>query len=203
MLTNIQIEDLSKRMQFPLEGVFFKDELPKKLKYNTGYVINLQNSEDEEGKENDGSHWTCLQVNKYPTGLIEPIFFDSYGMPPSEAVKKFVKDNTGKYLPYNKKDVQSLMGNACGWYCCALLHFINKSEYRSKDLYADVGEFLECFDDLNKSNNFKKNEFVLKHFFRSKDPSKRTEIEIASGGIDRIKESEGGGITIPVVEQYV
>jgi hypothetical protein len=203
MLTNIQIEDLSKRMQFPLEGVFFKDELPKKLKYNTGYVINLQNSEDEEGKENDGSHWTCLQVNKYPTGLIEPIFFDSYGMPPSEAVKKFVKDNTGKYLPYNKKDVQSLMGNACGWYCCALLHFINTSEHRSRDLYADVGEFLECFDDLNKSNNFKKNEFVLKHFFRSKDPSKRTEIEIASGGIDRIKESEGGGITIPVVEQYV
>jgi hypothetical protein len=203
MLTNVQIEDLSKRMGFPLEGVFFKDELPKKLKYNTGYVINLQNSEDEEGNENDGSHWTCLQVNKYPTGLIEPIFFDSYGMPPSESIKKFVKDNTGKFLPYNKKDVQSLMGNACGWYCCALLHFINTSEHRSKDLYADVGEFLECFDDLNKSNNFKKNEFVLKHFFRSKDKSKRTEIEIASGGIDRIKESEGGGIKIPVVEQYV
>ena len=34
------------------------------------------------------------------------------------------------------------------------------------------------FDDLNKSTDHLKNEFILKHFFRSKDPAKRTPVEI-------------------------
>jgi len=197
MLTNDQIEQLSTRMSFPLAGVFFKDELPKKLKYNTGYVINLQNSEDEEGNANEGTHWTCLQVNKYPTGLIEAIYFDPYGQPPSEAIKKFVKDNTGKSLPYTEKDVQSLMNNACGYYCCALLHYINAFEHRSKDLYQDVGDFLQCFEDLNTSCDFKKNEFVLKQFFRAKDPAKRREIEVIAP-TDRISDQDDTHIKIPV-----
>lgn len=202
MLTNVQIEDLSKKMGFPLEAVLFKDELPKKLKYNTAYVINLQDSTDEEGNDNEGTHWTCLQVNKYKTGLVEAIFFDPYGQPPSESIKKFVKDNTGKYLPYTKKDVQSLMGNACGWYCCAFLHWINASQYRTKDLYDDVAEFLECFDDLTTSINFKKNEFILKHFFRSKDVNKQQEIDVITGGSDRIQEGNGDGAYIPVETKY-
>jgi hypothetical protein len=201
MLTNHQIEDLSKRMSFPLAGVFFKDELPNKLEYNKGYVINLQNSTDEEGNDNEGTHWTCLQVNKYPTGLVEPIFFDPYGMSPSESIKKFVKANTGKHLPYTEKDIQSLMNNACGFYCCAFLYFINVCEQRSKNLYVDVGEFLECFEDLNKSKDFKKNEFILKHFFRSKNPSKRKEIDVITGGSDRI--SGEGGFKIPVDTKYM
>ena len=34
------------------------------------------------------------------------------------------------------------------------------------------------FDDLNHSVDFKKNEYVLKHFFRSSDPDKRNAIDI-------------------------
>ena len=46
------------------------------------------------------------------------------------------------------------------------------------------------FDDLNTSIDFKKNEFILKHFFRSSDASKRVPIEI-----DNIsKDNEKGGI---------
>jgi hypothetical protein len=198
MLTNEQIEDLAKRMNFPLEGVYFKNELPRKLKYNTGYVINLQNSEDEDGNDNDGTHWTCLQVNKYPSGLIEPIFFDPYGAPPSEAIKKFVKDGCGKHLPYTQKDIQSLMNNACGYYCCAFLHFINTAECRSKDLYVDVSDFLELFNDLNVKNDYKYNEFVLKHFFRSADPAKRRAIEVITGGTEHISSENDSGVKIPV-----
>jgi hypothetical protein len=73
MLTDTQLEELSEKMKFPLVGVFFKDELPKKIEYNKGYIINLDNSIDENGEENEGTHWTCLQVNKYPSGQIEPI----------------------------------------------------------------------------------------------------------------------------------
>ena len=82
MLTDTQLEELSRKMEFPLVGIFFKDELPKKIEFNKAYIINLDDSIDENGEENDGTHWTCMQVNKYPSGQIEPIFFDPYGAPP-------------------------------------------------------------------------------------------------------------------------
>lgn len=196
MLTDGQIKELSTRMSFPLEMVCFKDELPKKIKYNTSYVINLDNSIDEEGNENEGSHWTCLQVNKYPNGQIEPIFFDPYGAPPSENIKKFVRENTGKYLPYTNKDIQSLMNNACGFFVCAFLHFINSWEHRTKDLYKDVELFMSYFDDLNKSIDWKKNEYILRMFFQSKDPRHRKEIQILSNKIMDEDEDKGKGLDI-------
>jgi hypothetical protein len=194
MLTDIDLKDLSKKMDFPLAGVFFKDELPRKLEYNTGYIINLDDSIDDEGNDNEGSHWTCLQVNKYPSGRVEPIFFDPYGAPPSESIKKFVQDNTGKKLPYNEKDIQSLMNNACGFYCCAFLHYINNWEHRKKDLYDDVELFLSYFDDLNKSIDWKKNEYILKHFFQPKDVSLRKDIDVLTEKIT--KEDTGKGLDI-------
>jgi len=84
------------------------------------------------------------------------------------------------------------MNNACGYYCLALGHFINASKYRTGMLYDDVNSFMEMFDDLNTSCDFKKNEYILKHFFRSEDPSLRTEIDVITskdekGGIDAFR----------------
>lgn len=196
MLTDSQLWHLSNAMDFKLETICFKDELPKQLKYNTAYIINLEDSVDEEGNDNQGTHWTCLQVNKYPTGLIEPIFFDPYGAPPSEAVKKFIKTNIHRELPYTDKDIQSLMNNACGWYCCAFLHYINKFDRRTGNLYVDVAQFLELFEDLNTSADFKKNEFILKHFFQSRDPAKRREIDVFTD-INSIDGEDDTGVKIP------
>lgn len=201
MLTDRQLTELCSKMKVPLETICFKDELPNKISYNKAYIINLDNSIDEEGNESEGTHWTCLQVNKYPDGRIEPIFFDPYGAPPSESIKKFVLDNCGKKLPYTTKDVQSLMNNACGWFCCAFLHYINAWEYRTKELYDDVACFLEYFDDLNKSVDWKKNEYVLKMFFQSSDPKLRKAIEVISHPDEiRNQDEKGGGdiMEIPV-----
>ena len=188
-LTDSQITDLAKRMRIPLAGIVFKDELKAPLEYNKAYIVNLQDSTDDEGNENDGTHWTFLQLVKHPNGKIEKIFFDPYGAPPSANIKKAVEETTkSKGLPYTEKDVQSLMNNACGWYCLALGHFINASQYRSGSLYDDVGCFMDMFDDLNKSVDFKKNEYILKHFFRSEDPSLRKTIEVITS------EDEKGGI---------
>ena len=191
-LTDSQIKDLAKKMSIPLGGVFFKDELPK-LDFNKFYMVNLEDSEDENGNQNTGTHWTCLQIMKYPKGQIEKIYFDPYGAPPPEDVKKAVEEATGtKGLPYTDKDIQSLMNNACGWYCLAFGHFINSSQFRSNMMLLDASTFLEMFDDLNKSVDFKKNEYILKHFFRSEDPSLRKEIEVITeedtpGGVDLMK----------------
>ena len=193
MLDDGQLKDLAKRMRFPLEGVYFKDELPRKLKYNCGYIINLDNSVDEKGEPNEGTHWTCLQVNRYPSGTIEPIFFDPYGAPPSESIMKWIKDNCGKFLPHTKKDVQSLLNNACGWFCCAFLHFINTFEKRSKELYQDVETFLSIFDDLNESIDFKKNEYFLRMFFQPEDPKLRKKIDVLADTKSIMGDDHPGG----------
>ena len=105
-------------------------------------------------------------------------------------------DNTGKKLPYTEKDVQSLMNNACGYYCAAFLHYINAWEHRTKDLYADVDMYLHYFDDLNKSIDWKKNEYILKMFFQSSDPALRKEIDVI-GHPDHITQQDTGkGIDI-------
>lgn len=200
-LTDSQITDLAKKMRIPLAGIVFKDELQSPLEYNKAYIVNLQDSTDEEGNENDGTHWTFLQLVKHPNGKIEKIFFDPYGAPPSANIKKAVEETTkSKGLPYTEKDVQSLMNNACGWYCLALGHFINASQYRSGSLYDDVGCFMDMFDDLNKSVDFKKNEYILKMFFRSEDPALRKEIDVIS---NEDVAGEIDGFKIPVDVKYL
>jgi hypothetical protein len=189
MLTDTQIKELSKRMSVPLVFVGFKDELPKKIQYNKSYIINMEDSIGEDGKENEGSHWVFLQVNKYPDGKVEPIYFDSYGQPPPEEMKKMVMENTGKYLPYNKRDLQSLMNNACGYFCLGIGHFINAFPHRTKDLYTDVETFLSLFDDLNESVDWKKNEYILQQFFMSPDKSRK--VDVLADHI--VKEDQEGG----------
>ena len=162
MLTNFQLIDIANAMKFPLEKVCFKDELSKApLKYNTVYIINSQNSETEEGKDNDGAHWVALYVDKNKDGKIFPQYFDSYGSPPAQEVTDFV----GRYVPYSTKDVQSVMDSVCGFYCCAFGFFVSKSKYRTGNIYHDTETFLELFNDLNKSHDFKQNEWVLQQFF--------------------------------------
>jgi len=165
MLTNFQITDLAKRMDIPLEGVFFKCQLKDmKLKFNKSYIINLEDEYDEDGNRNDGSHYTCFQYNKYPNGDHKVIYFDSYGVVAPEEVLKFCNV---KEIPHNTKDIQSLMNDACGWYCLAFLHFINSWKQRSGDLYEDCEHFTSLFYDLNVERDFKFNEYVLKMFFKS------------------------------------
>jgi hypothetical protein len=91
------------------------------------------------------------------------------------------------------------MNSACGWYCLAFLHFINVYPQRSKSLYWDTEAFLCLFEDLEKSIDFKKNEYILKMFFQPEDPAKRKAIEvfadpdeITGGCQDRIKPDAEG-----------
>jgi hypothetical protein len=183
-LTNTELISLAKRMDIPLEAVVFKSQLKDmKLKYNKSYIINLEDEfdYDEEGKvlgKNSGTHYTCFQVNKYKNGKIEGVYLDPYGVAPPTDVEEFV----GFKIPYSKKQIQGSLNNACGWFCCGFLHYINSYEGRSKDLHTDAMNFTEHFEDLTESNHHLKNEWVLKHFFRSSDPTKRKPIEVEGLG---------------------
>ena len=200
MLTNTQLEDLASRMKIPLEFVGFKSDLPKKLKTNRSYIINLDDEVDKKtGIRSSGTHWTCFQIMEYPNGKKEGIYMDSYGSGPPEIINKRTIDSFKIKMPYNTKDIQSLMNDACGWYCLAFLHFINVFPQRTKNLYWDTEAFLSLFEDLNKSIDWKKNEYVLKMFFQPEDETKRTPIEvfadpndITNGLTDRINPDAEG-----------
>lgn len=214
-LTDRQIRELCQKMNIPLaskNGIIFKNEVPKHLEYNKSYFINLEDEYDKEGKLNSGSHWTCFQIVKYPNGKVAPIYFDAFGMPPPEIVKERLMKFTKQKIPFNTKDIQSLMANACGWYCTAFMHYINNFSHRCGDVYLDTEQFLDYFEDLNKSTNFLKNEYILKHFFQAEDPSMRKEIttiadtneitEDNNGVIDPFK-NRGEGVTMGVDVKYV
>jgi hypothetical protein len=195
-LTDRQIRELCQKMKIPLatkKGIIFKNEIPCNLEYNKAYFINLEDEYNAEGLLNNGSHWTCFQIAKYPSGKVAPIYFDAYGMPPPEIVKEKIMKFCKQKVPFNTKDIQSLMANACGWYCCAYLHYINNFSHRTGDIYLDTEQFLEYFEDLNKSTNFLKNEYVLKMFFQSEDPKLRKEITTIAD-TDSITEDTNGGI---------
>lgn len=180
MLTDSQIEELCVRMNIPIalkKGIAFKDEIKAKdLEYNKSYFVNLDDEYNEKGELNSGSHWTCFQIVKYPNGNVAPIYFDPFGISPPECIKENIMKFCKKKIPYTTKDIQSMMANACGWYCCAFLHYINNFSHRCGDIYEDTEMFLSYFDDLNKSTDFMKNEYILKHFFQSDNPSLRKPI---------------------------
>ena len=88
------------------------------------------------------------------------------------------------------------MNNACGFFGLGFLHFINAWDHRTKDVYDDVACFLEYFDDLNKSIDWKKNEFILKHFFQPSDPKLRKQIEVIADINSITDQDTGNGINM-------
>lgn len=202
MLSDDQIRELCSRMNIPLadkKGILFKSEIKAKdLQYNKSYFVNLDDEYDDKGKLNSGSHWTTFQIVKYPTGEIDPIYFDPFGVGPPEIIKEEIMKFCKKKVPYSTKDVQSMMANCCGFFCCAFLHFINNYPRRTGDVYDDTELFLDYFDDLNKSTDFLKNEYTLKLFFQPKDESLRKPITtIADIDFDSITEDLNGNVTTP------
>ena len=190
-LTNIQLMDLAKRMDVPLIPPVFKSQLKDmKLKYNKSYIINMEDEYDidQDGKvlgKNSGTHYTAFQVNKYKNGKVEGVYLDPYGVAPPTDVLDFV----GFKIAYNKKQIQGSLNNACGWFCLAFGHYINSYENRTKDLYTDAMNFTDHFEDLTESNHHLKNEWILKHFFRAKDPQLRKPIEVAGLDVNNISDA--------------
>ena len=181
MLNNFQMLELAPKMGIPLIGVYFKDDLEvSQLEPNKSYIINLMDEYDEDGNSNLGSHWVALHIGKIKNEII-PFYFDSYGIGPPEDIKNIVKKRFKKKLNYTTKNIQSMMSDACGWFCLAWLHFINKFYNRTGNILLDTSIFLDLFEDLDKSVDWKKNEFILKLFFQ--EPNKHPK------GLDKVFEN--------------
>lgn len=91
-------------------------------------VKNLQIQEEDFGiinldRDNQGgTHWTCYANTPK---LDFTLYFDSYGVAPSDIIGKFLK-TSGKPVKYNDSEMQMFDSIMCGYYCLYLLDKVNK-----------------------------------------------------------------------------
>jgi hypothetical protein len=126
-------------------GIFSKDLLPDAL-VNGWYIINLENHD-----EGNGTHWTCLKI----TNDRMNIYFDSFNFVAPESVDE-------KIMPYiyNDKQIQDVTSSACGWYCVACMHYMEK--------HNTIGDYLAFKDFINMfSKNQDYNDGILHRYFSS------------------------------------
>jgi len=133
-LSNIDLFEICKEMNLPLNGIFFKDDLPPKL-LNGFYIINLQ-SEMTNGR---GTHWTAF----YYDGK-RNIYYDSFGFPPPEETEKLIKP-----FVYSCIDVQDIDSSSCGFYCVGFIKFLKDR----KDKLNAFEKFINLFDHKRTAKN--------------------------------------------------
>jgi len=139
LLSNFDIIDLADLMGVNLVGVYAKDELLRQNKLNGGYVINL---DDLNGP---GTHWVALWIENN-----DAIYFDSFGQIAPLSVIKFCKR-----LNFIHSDfiIQNINQVACGYYCLAFLHFMNKYKHKNNTYILNL--FIKPFDldDTTENDN--------------------------------------------------
>lgn len=119
-LYDYEISDFVNKLKVPyFRGVFMRDTLPKKTKYNESAVVNL------DSNKNNGTHWVAY---KKRGNNVE--YFDSFGnlKPPKELVNYFEGggvSSKGKPSPikisYNREQYQKFNTTNCGHLCIKFL----------------------------------------------------------------------------------
>lgn len=79
-------------------------------------IINLDRS------DGPGTHWVCCYTN---SNLPYNIYFDSFGVGPSDIISKYLKQN-GKLIKYNNSELQMMESIMCGYYCLYVLDKLSR-----------------------------------------------------------------------------
>lgn len=131
------------------KGVFPCDSLPKHFSLPAIFVINLS------PRTEIGSHW----VATYITSDRCAFYFDSFGLPISNAYILHFINKHAKRITYNKNQLQHITSTKCGKFCCvfaitilkkcSISSFINKF---SKNLFVNdiVIENMYNYVEMNK-----------------------------------------------------
>ena len=149
MLSNFDLEDISKTYNVPLVSVCMKDELSNKV-VDGNYIINLQSS-----SQGNGSHWTGLIIENK-----DAFFFDSFGASPSQEIVDFVKKRKGCKLAFNNWIIQDLDSDNCGYFVSSFLIFMNR-HLKNQSLFEIADDYIDGYVDDTKTNDR-----ILKQFFR-------------------------------------
>lgn len=124
------------------KGVFPCDLLPSRFTLPAVFVINLSPHHEP------GSHWVALYISE--RGLA--YYFDSFGMPiNNKFIHAFLKMHSKK-IAYNSNQVQHLISNKCGKFCCGFVVNVLKS--------IPIDRFLNKF-----GTNLLINDFIIENMY--------------------------------------
>jgi hypothetical protein len=126
-ILNCLQQDPYARLSF--EGVFPRDQLPKRKSLPMSIVANT------DTRKGPGQHWVAMYFPNYG----DPIYFDSYGLPPQN--HEFA-DFIGFPQPYNTMQLQSPFSSTCGQHSIFFLAMTTRG-YSLKQIQ-------EAFDPKNK-----------------------------------------------------
>lgn len=130
---NFELLDAAKKLRIPLRKIAFKNQLDVRLANGQFaitpqpgiYFLNMQDA----GK--GGTHWVGLflaNTNKGPKEYQHRAwYYDSYGVPPPEAVLRFVKRFGARILEYSKSQIQAINTNYCGQYVLDWAYYMTKT----------------------------------------------------------------------------
>lgn len=144
--SNYQLIEAAQKIGIPLRRVAFKDQLARHPPEDGGYIINMQDS-----KEGGGTHWVGLFLvkSKYRAHALErprkqPLayYFDSYGLPPPEAVLKFVRAYGAEWLWHSNEQLQAINTYFCGQYTLNWLYYMSQKTGTPEERYH---KFLDKF----------------------------------------------------------
>ena len=145
--SNLQLINICKQLNIPLNGVFMKDELSGKIicLSNGNYILYLENSNQS------GSHWVVLikKNNKY-------IYCDSFGAPPPQTLIDNLKIDSNN-LYFNNAQIQNVSSTLCSYFAIYFLLCMQQE----KSIKHEIKKYLKTFD-LEKSEN---NDNILINIF--------------------------------------
>ena len=142
-LSDKDITGILKQQGIKLNGIFMKDQLPKKLKKGF-YVINLASETDNNG----GTHWTTLYYSSQNS-----FYYDAFGfLAPVE-----VENKTKSYI-YSTNEIQDINSSACGFYCIAFIIYMNSQ----KNKMEGFKNFVHQFSKDTKKNDEKLYDLLYK-----------------------------------------
>lgn len=102
-----------------LDGIYSLNTLPKQLRVNATYILNL--SPDWS----PGSHWTAISTlstsqvgRRYPSVF----FFNSFGLPPPYSIGESLRSVTTDCIYYSDIKIQHFLTRSCGF---LTLHFLS------------------------------------------------------------------------------
>ena len=154
MLSNTDVQELCENYGVQLDAVVMKDELKYIQPRNGNFIINLESS-TECDDTHCGSHWILAVIKNKNC-----FYFDSFGVLPPTEVIDFCKRIPDSTLGYNKKHIQHIDADTCGWYCLGLLIYIKR--FKIPNIFMASGGYLKLFSDESEDNNK-----ILKNYFKS------------------------------------
>ena len=137
MLNNYDLSEVCNNLDIPLNGVYMKNTIPKKLKEGF-YIINLDSA------PNSGTHWLTLLLSDKTA-----LYADPFAAPPPIEIIDAVKKSK-LHLYFNNWVIQDIDSELCGYYSIALIHYV--STHKNLSIINAANAFINLFKDNTKLN---------------------------------------------------